>query len=140
MVSDAYGKGYTYLRLPTTVSTITVTPSSAGLKTANVFIEYSVAGPAANVSITSGNNQSVPAGTQLPQTLSALLTDQYGNPVAGNSVTFDDGGAGGSFSNPNPGLTGSSGTVSQLYTLPPSPGTVTISATTAGVANPAVFT
>ena len=140
VVSDAYGKGYTYLRLPTTVSTITVTPSSAGLKTANVFIEYSVAGPAANVSITSGNNQSVPAGTQLPQTLSALLTDQYGNPVAGNSVTFDDGGAGGSFSNPNPGLTGSSGTVSQLYTLPPSPRTVTISATTAGVANPAVFT
>jgi hypothetical protein len=41
------------------------------LKTANVFIEYSVAGPAANVSITSGNNQSAPAGTQLPQTLSA---------------------------------------------------------------------
>jgi hypothetical protein len=138
-VTNANGLASTILQLPTTVSTLTVTGSSAGFKNVT-FVEYSVAGPAANIAVTTGNNQSAPAGTLLPQTLTVVVTDQYGNPVSGVDVDFDDVGAGGSFYNPNPGLAGSTGTVSQLYTLPPSPGTVTINATTAGVANPAVFT
>jgi Bacterial Ig-like domain (group 1) len=139
VVTDANGLARTTLRLPTTVSTVTVTASSTGLKNVN-FVEYSVAGPAANIAITSGNNQFAPAGAQLPQGLTVLVTDQYGNPVPGNSVTFDDGGAGGTLSNPNPGVTSTSGTATQLYTLPPSPGTITITTTATGVATPAVFT
>jgi hypothetical protein len=139
-VTDANGFAQTTLRLPTTVSTILVTPSSAGLKTVNTFTEYSVAGPAATVTITSGNNQTAPAGTQLPQTLILLVTDQYGNPVPGNSVSFSDGGAGGAFSNSNPFITGSNGTASQFYTLPSLPETVNISATATGIGSPAVFT
>jgi hypothetical protein len=139
VVTGANGLASTTLQLPTTVGTITVTASSAGFKNVT-FVEYSVAGPAANVAPTSGNNQSAPAGTQLPQALTVLVTDQYGNPVSGNSVGFNDGGAGGTFSNPNPENTGTNGTATQLYTLPPSPGTVTITATATGVANPAVFT
>lgn len=72
--------------------------------------------------------------------LTVFVTDQYGNPVSGNSVTFVDGGAGGTFSNSNPVITGANGMASQFYTLPSSPGTVTINATAAGVASPAVFT
>src|SRR5260370_21786892 len=112
---------------------------SAGLKNVN-FVEYSVAGPAANIAITSGNHQLAPAGTQLPQGLTVLVTDQYGNPVPGVSVAFDDGGAGGTYSYANPGLTSNSGTVTQFYTLPPSPGIITITATAIGVAIPSVFT
>ena len=138
-VSDANGLASTTLQLPTTVSTITVTASSAGFKNIT-YVAYSVAGPAANIAITSGNNQSAPAGTQLPQALTVLVADQYGNPVSGVDVDFDDGAAGGTFSAANPGVTGVNGTATQLYTLPPSPGTVAINATATGVANPAVFT
>lgn len=138
-VTDANGLASTMLQLPTSVTKLSVTAGSPGLKSVGSS-EYSVAGPAANIGITSGNNQVGSAGTQLPQALTVLVTDQYGNPVSGNSVTFDDGGAGGSFSNPNPVVTDSKGSATQFYTLPSSPGTVTITATAAGVSNPAVFT
>lgn len=118
---------------------ITITASSAGLKNL-IFAEKAVAGPAANIAITSGNNQSATAGTQLPKALTVLVTDQYGNPVSGNSVMFSDGGAGGTFSSPNPAVTGANGTAALFYTLPPSPGTFTISVTATGISSPAVFT
>ena len=57
MVTDAKGLARTTLQLPTTVSTVTVTASSAGLKNVT-FVEYSVAA--------GGNNQSGTAGMQLP--------------------------------------------------------------------------
>jgi hypothetical protein len=138
VVTGANGLAGTYLTLPDVPATLNVTASSTGLKNIT-FIEYSVAGPAARVTITGGNNQAAPAGTQLPQALTVEVTDQYGNPVSGSSVTFSDGGAGGTFSNPNPVVTGSSGIASQFYTLPASPGTVTISASAAGLTS-AVFT
>ncbi len=138
-VTGVTGLADTTLQLPTTVSKITVTGSSTGLKSIS-FVEYSVAGTAASIAITSGNNQFASAGTQLPLALTVLVADQYGNPVSGVSVTFSDGGAGGTFSNQNPDITGTNGTATEFYTLPSSPGTVTINATAAGVANPAVFT
>ena len=138
-ITGVTGLANTTLQLPTTVSKITVTGSSAGLKNIS-FVEYSVAGPAASIAITSGNNQTATAGTQLPLALTVFVADQYGNPVSGVSVTFDDGGAGGIFSNSNPGVTGTDGTATQFYTLPSSPGTITINATAAGIASPAVFT
>jgi hypothetical protein len=139
VVTDANGLARTTLRLPTTVSSITVTASSAGLKNVN-FVEYSVAGPAANIAVTGGNHQIAPAGTQLPQALTVLVTDPYGNPVPGVSVAFEDGGAGGTYSYVNPSITSNAGTATQFYTLPPSPGIITITGTVSGVATPAVFT
>jgi hypothetical protein len=139
VVTDANGLARTTLQLPTTVSTVTVTASSAGLKNV-IFVEYSVAGPAANIAVTGGSNQIAPAGTQLPQALTVLVTDPFGNPVPGVSVAFDDGGAGGTYSYVNPSNTSNSGTATQFYTLPPTPGFITITATVTGVATPAVFT
>jgi sugar lactone lactonase YvrE len=98
-----------------------------------------VPGPATSIAITGGNNQTAPAGSQLPQALTVLVNDQYGNPVAANSVTFSDGAAGGTFSNANPVSTGVDGIASQMYTLPAIPQTVTLTATATGVASPAVF-
>jgi adhesin/invasin len=139
VVTDANGLARTTLQLPTTVSTVTVTASSSGFKNV-AFLEYSVAGPAANIAITSGNNQSATAGTQLLQGLTVFVTDQYGNPVPSVSVLFDDGGAGGTYSNANPGITSNSGTVTQFYTLPTSARAIAITATATGVATTAVFT
>jgi hypothetical protein len=138
-VTDSTGTARTSLQLPTKAATITVTATSAGLNKLN-YLEYSVAGAAASVAVTGGNSQSANVGTQLPVALSVVVSDQYGNPVSGNSVTFSDGGAGGVFSGPNPGLTSSTGLVSQMYTLPGTPGTITINAAATGVSNPAQFT
>ena len=139
-LTDATGVARTSLQLPTTVVTVTVTATSVGLTSKPTFLEYSVAGPAANIVVSSGNNQSASAGTQLSQALTVSVTDSYGNPVSGSTVAFDDGGAGGSFASANPEPTSSSGTASQLYTLPANPGPITINATVSGVTNPAVFT
>jgi hypothetical protein len=76
----------------------------------------------------------------LGQALTVSVTDQYGNPVSGTAVTFNDGGAGGSFASPNPEATNSSGVASQIYTLPTNPRQISISATVNGINNPALFT
>jgi hypothetical protein len=138
VVTDATGLARTSLQLPTTVGAITVTAASGSFKKIT-FAETSVAGPAANITITGGNRQTGTAGTQLPQALTVLVTDQYGNPVSGNSVNFSDLGAGGAFLNSNPENTGADGTASQVYTLPPTPGDVDINATATGLVSPAVF-
>jgi hypothetical protein len=138
-VTDITGKASTSLKLPTTISTVTVSATSGTFKKASLF-EYSAAGAATKIAVTGGNNQTGSRGTQLPLALTVLVTDQYGNPVSGNNVAFSDGGKGGTFANPNPAPTSASGTATQLYTLPSTPGTVTISATATGVTTPAVFT
>ena len=138
-VTNAQGLASTSLQLPTTVGTITVTAASSGLRKVSVP-EYSVAGATASVAISGGNNQSAARGTTLPQALTVLATDQYGNPVSGTAVAFSDGGAGGSFANPNPANTNASGTATQIYTLPASAGNVTITATVAGLPAPAAIT
>jgi hypothetical protein len=138
VVTGANGLAGTALQLPTSVATVTVTASSTGLKNVT-FAETSAAGPAANIAVAGGNNQTAPAGTQLPQALTVLVTDQYGNPVPGSNVTFSDGGAGGTFSNSNPVVTGVDGKATQMYTLPSTPEAVTISVTVSGVTSTAVF-
>jgi len=120
---------------------VTITATAAGATNPATFSATSASGPAAVVNITGGTNQTAPAGTQLLQPLSVEVTDQYGNPVAGVNVSFNDNGAGGTFSNPNPVATNSSGTASQMYTLPAGSSglTIYINATAAGVTNPVVF-
>jgi outer membrane protein assembly factor BamB len=137
-VTNANGWAITSIQLPTTVTTVRVSAGTAGLPKA-ALAEYSVAGPAASINVTAGNNQSGQPGTTLSQTLSVSVTDQYGNPVPGAMVSFSDGGAGGHFSNPNPQSTPGSGSVAQNYTLPASAGTITITAAVGGVTNAATF-
>lgn len=137
-VTDANGLTHVQYQLPTKVGTYTLKATASGLNTIK-FNESAIAGAAANIAITGGNNQTGPAGTQLPQALTVLVTDQYSNPVPGVVVTFNDGGAGGSFPS-NTVNTDSAGTATQTYTLPLVPGTVSITATVPGVNIPATFT
>jgi len=143
-VSGATGMASTTLQLPSTPGTVTVTATfttQGGSSQKVTFTETAVAQIASGISISSGNDQTAPNGTQLPAALVVLVTDQYGNPFSGNNVTFSDGDAGGTFSNTNPVVTGTNGTASQFYTLPPVAGeTITITATAAGVSSSAVFT
>ena len=139
-VTDGTGSVTQLYTLPTILGVLNITATANGVANSASFTETALAGAANSIRITGGNNQFAPAGTQLPQPLTVLVVDQNGNPVAGVSVTFDDGGAGGIFANPNPGVTDGSGSLTQIYTLPAVAGTVTINATASGVANPAVFT
>jgi 5-hydroxyisourate hydrolase-like protein (transthyretin family) len=124
----ANGQASTSYTLPTVPkATITVTASS-GSASVNLT-EKSVVGPATNLTIVSGNNQSGTHGTRLLKNLVVSVTDQFSNPIQGVTVSFTDNGAGGTLSNANP-ITGANGQVSISYTAGPNPGTVTISATT----------
>jgi Bacterial Ig-like domain (group 1) len=89
--------------------------------------------PVLGLTSTAGNNQSGIVGTSLPTALTVLasnLNSGVGN--SGVSVSFSDGGAGGTFNPPSPIVTGTSGTASTSYTLPPTAKTVTITASSSG--------
>ena len=136
--TNASGQASVNYTTGNSVGAVTITAAVNGLNT-QITVNITAGAPA-TVTISAGNNQFAPAGTTLPQALSVVVADQNGNPVSGVAVNFSDNGAGGLFSYANPVTTDSSGTASQIYTLPPSPGTVSIYATATGVANPAVFT
>ena len=87
--------------------------------------------------VVSGNNQTGPVSTALLP-LKVKVTDQYGNAILRASVSYIDGGAGGTFSS-NPVATESTGSASTVYTTPSTPQTVTVDATVTGVANAAAF-
>jgi hypothetical protein len=137
-VSAANGTVTTQYTTGTKAQHVTISATTTTLKL-NVG-ETCAPGPATAIAITGGNNQSGTAGTQLLRALGVLVTDQYGNRVSANGVSFSDGGAGGSFSASNPILTATNGIASVYYTLPSVPKIVTISAAAAGVSTHASFT
>jgi hypothetical protein len=108
-----------------------ITASVTGL-TPVVFKESVVAGAPAALNLYSGNNQTVKHGTATSKLLDVVVTDQYGNLVSQAPVTFNDGGAGGSFS-VDPALTSSAGIAGTRYTAPLIPSPVTITASENGV-------
>jgi hypothetical protein len=80
-----------------TFSNLTVTKAGTGYKlgassgtlTKDSSSAFSVtSADAANIQASAGNNQTAPAGSQVPVAPSVLVTDRYGNPVQGVSVTF----------------------------------------------------
>lgn len=138
--SDATGAATQTYTLPQAAGNVTITATAVAVVNPATFTETAGAGAAVAIAVSAGNNQFAPGGSTLPQSLNVIVSDQYNNPVPGVAVTFSDGGAGGSFSFSNPENTGSTGIASQIYTLPPQPGPVTIAATAAGVSTPAFFT
>src|ERR1035438_9774290 len=80
------------------------------------------------LSVASGNNQTGPVMSQLPQPIQVVATSPYtGQPQAGFTVTFSDGNKGGSF-NPPTAVTDSNGAASTFYTFPKGSGTYTLTA------------
>jgi protocatechuate 3,4-dioxygenase beta subunit len=138
VLSDSKGFAAVSYTTSTKAGKVSIKASATGLPVLG-FTETVTAGPASAIAVVSGDNQTALHSTTLAQPLVVKVTDQYGNPVVGASVTFDDSGAGGSFS-VNPATTGTAGTASVTYTAGSSPGAVTIRATVSGVSTPATFT
>jgi len=138
LITDSLGRASARYTTPAKAGVITITGTSAGLHSPK-FTETATAGAAAAIKVVSGNNQTGPSSLQLPQALTVQITDQYGNPVPGIKVTYNDSGAGGSFS-VNPVIANSSGVGASFYTTPASSGVFTVHATVNGVTTSADFT
>jgi len=126
-ITGSNGQASTTFTLPTSAKTFTVTATDSPA-TVNIT-EQSTPGPATAFTIVQGNNQSAHQNNLLPKKLIVKVADQYGNGIAGVTVTFTDNGAGGTFSTTTP-VTTSNGQASVSYTTGPNLGTVTISAST----------
>jgi outer membrane protein assembly factor BamB len=128
--TDSNGQVSTTYTLPKTPQTITITVTNAGYAPAT-FTENDVLGPLATLSTVSGGKQSGTVGTTLPAPLVVKAKDAVGNAIPNVSITFTDG-LGGTFS-PNPGVTGSNGQTSVVYTLPTVAKTITVTASNGSV-------
>lgn len=93
----------------------------------------SVAGPAAAIATMAGDNQSATVGTSVATPPSVKITDANGNAVSGVQVTFAVASGGGSITD-STAMTNSSGVATVgSWTLGPSDGTNTLTATVAGL-------
>ena len=132
------GQASTAFTLPTSAHTGFAVTASSGTATAATLHETSVAAAPATLAISAGNKQTAAPGTQLPKPLVVVVKDQYGNAVSSVTVTFSSGGEG-TFLNSTP-ITNSAGQASATYTLPPTAGTYTITATVNSNVNVVSFT
>jgi hypothetical protein len=127
-VTDSNGQVSTVYTLPTVARPITVTATSGSVK--GTAGETSVVGTATQLNIVSGNNQSAHPNQLFGKKLTVQVLDKYNNGISGTTVTFNDNGAGGTFSSTT-AVTVASGQAQVSYTAGPNTGTVTISTTTA---------
>lgn len=134
--TNASGVASCNYTLGTQAQEVHITASATGVASVSLT-ESARAGQPFSMVILSGNNQTVKVGQKAGHQLKVLVEDQYSNPITGISVTYDDGGIGGSFS-VNPAIT-SKGIAGTFYTAPAQNGTATITASASGV-SPVEFT
>jgi hypothetical protein len=128
-VTNSSGLASTSYTLPSTAQTISVSATASGYAPAT-FIETATGATSKVLAVNGGNNQTGSVSTTLPTALSVLATNN-GTAVSGVTVTFSDGGVGGTF-NPASATTNSSGIASTTYTLPSSAQTITVTASATG--------
>lgn len=143
--TNSQGQTTNTVTLPATAGPVTIKAEVPGsIPGQGTLAVTAVATAAADLVVVAGSGQSGIAGQPLAEPLVAEATDSQGNPVAGVTVTFAAGTAGGSFSPANgQATTGSNGQASVSYALPSQTGPLTITATaTAGGISllPATFT
>jgi hypothetical protein len=133
VITAADGTASTTYTLPPTAQTVTIAATSSGYTSAT-FTENA---DLQALSPTAGNNQIGGISSALPTALTAFASSN-GSPVAGVSVIFSDGGAGGTFGSSSV-ITDANGNATTTYTLPATAQTVTISAMSSGYTS-ATFT
>jgi hypothetical protein len=119
--------------LGTTAGSNTITASITGSANSPVtFTATGTAGPPAIISINGGNNQSALIGTAVATPPSVKVTDANGNPIAGAAVTFAVSLGGGSVSGGSTTTNASGIATVGSWTLGPTAGPNTLTATSAG--------
>ena len=124
-------------KLGTAAGTNTLTAASGALPSVT-FTATGIAGAAALISINAGNNQFATAGTVVGVPPSAKVTDSNGNVVAGASVTFAVASGGGSITGATASTNASGIAQVGSWTLGPSAGPNSLTATLNGVSGQSV--
>ncbi len=131
--TDATGQSSVNVTYPTQPGTFSVSAQLATLSGASVGFSLSAtAGPAAALNVTAGAGQSASGDATLPVAPAVLVTDRYGNLLAGVSVVFVAGN-GGSVTG-SPATTNASGVATLgSWTLGPTAGTQTLTVSAGAV-------
>lgn len=126
---------------PQKVEVRAVESSTGAEKIFATFAATATADKASSLSAAAGKNQTALAGSAVAIAPAAQVTDQYGNPIAGVTVSFAVTGGGGTIINPSQ-TTGTNGiATSGTWTLGTTAGPNTLTATSAGLAgSPVTFT
>ncbi len=122
VTTAADGTASTTYTLPATAQTVNISATSSGYTSAS----FTETADVQALSATAGNHQTGGLGSTLPTSLT-VQAQNNGVPVAGVSVIFSDGGAGGNFGS-SMVTTDANGNASTTYTLPATAQTVTITA------------
>ncbi len=130
--TDVNGLASATLRLGSVAGTYTVQARHRTLDPV-VFTATATAAPPAALVISSGNNQTAARNTTLPLSLRVRVTDAFGNPNPGVTVTFAVTAGGGALSAVTV-QADASGFASVNWTLGPSAGAQSVIAFTAGLA------
>lgn len=98
-------------------------------------------GPATQLVMISGNNQTALVNATLPLPFEVQVRDDQNNPVSGVAVTFEITSGSGALSNSQPQITSDHGRASTVLTLGSEAGTVTVAASANGLTgSPQIFT
>ncbi len=130
-ISDALGQASIMYTMGTVSGPYTVTASTPGINDQPAFTLTARPGPAINMLKHDGDSQAAPAGTQLPAPFVAKILDLFGNPVAGQTVTWVA--IGGGTLSQSTSITDQDGEATVYLTLGSSPGTHTVIARAANL-------
>jgi hypothetical protein len=121
---------------PTLSGARTITASVAGVSVPAVFSETATVGAPATIAAVSGSGQTAPQGISFASPLVVLVKDAYNNPVPGATVTFA--GTNLTFTSSATAVTDNNGNA-QVTAQPIAAGSITVTASVAGVSTPASF-
>ena len=125
--TDSNGVATTQYTAPKKVGAYAITAKCPADTTANFTLTV-VPGTPAKVVLLSGSKQTAPVQTTYAAPLVVSIQDVNSNGVAGQTVTFSDGGKGGTF-NPTSAVTDANGKAQSFYTTPTKPGSLTFTMT-----------
>jgi hypothetical protein len=139
--TDGAGQATLGVAANTAAGPYSVTATTAGVGGSAAFALTNTAGSAAHVDAVSGGGQSASVNTAFGVPLVVKVTDPFGNPVAGVTVTFagPTSGAGVTFPTGPTAPTGPTGQASLTIKANRASGSYAVTATTAGVGTPATF-
>ncbi len=141
-VTDSSGVATDTITANTAAGAYGISASASGVSTPASFSSLTnTADVASMISVTSGDNQSATVNTPYSAPLVVTVTDQFGNPVSGESVTFAAPGAGASGTFPTGATvtTGANGQATDTLTANTVAGTFGVTATAAAIPTPAGF-
>lgn len=138
--TDASGIAtFTNLAIAGTIGARTLGFTATGLSGTSVNVT-TTAGPATNIALNAGNNQTATVSTAVATPPSVIVRDQDGNAVSGITVNWAVTAGGGSLGAPS-SVSSASGIATNTWTVGSSPGTNTMTATNALLTgSPVTFT